>query len=165
MTFIVMGVAGCGKSTVGKLLADTLGWKYIEGDEYHPEENVKKMSSGIPLNDDDRYGWLVSLRTEIEKAKVKGESIVLGCSALKEKYRAILRKNDDDITFVFLKGSFEIIQQRLEKRAHHFMKAGMLQSQFDALEEPADALVCEVTMTPEEIVHHVLNKMHISTKV
>jgi gluconokinase len=163
MTFIVMGVAGCGKSTVGKLLADKLGWRYIEGDEYHPEENVKKMSSGIPLNDDDRAGWLLSLRAEIEKARENGEHIVLGCSALKEKYRVILKKNDEDIKFIFLKGTYEVIQQRLEKRAHHFMKAGMLQSQFDTLEEPHDALVCDVTMPPADIVNFVLNKAHITT--
>jgi gluconokinase len=161
MIFIVMGVAGCGKSTVGKLLAGTLGWRYIEGDEFHPAENVKKMGSGIPLNDDDRQGWLLSLRNEIEKAKLNNENAVMACSALKQKYRLILKKDDADVKFVFLKGDFDTIQQRLEKRAHHFMKAGMLQSQFDALEEPADAIICDVAFPPEEIVEQVFREANI----
>jgi carbohydrate kinase (thermoresistant glucokinase family) len=156
MIYIVMGVAGCGKSTVGKLLAENLGWRFIEGDEFHPPENVKKMGSGIPLNDDDRYGWLVALRNEIDAAKNSNASIVMACSALKEKYRVMLRKDSNDVKFVFLKGTFDTIQQRLEKRPGHFMKAGMLQSQFDALEEPDDAIVCDVTLPPDVIVRLVL---------
>ncbi|MFO7448358.1 MAG: gluconokinase [Ignavibacteriaceae bacterium] len=156
MIFIVMGVAGCGKTTVGKLLAESLGYKYIEGDEYHPAENVKKMSSGIPLNDDDRYGWLVSLRKEIELSKAHDQGAVLTCSALKEKYRKILKQDDEDVKFIYLKGSFEAIKSRMEQRQNHYFKPSLLQSQFDTLEEPAYAFTADALAPAEETVQNVL---------
>ena len=143
MVLIIMGVAGCGKTTVGRMLSEKLGWKYFEGDEYHPKENVAKMSAGIPLNDDDRKPWLLKLRSIIEDALALGTNIILTCSALKESYREILKVNDD-VKFIYLKGSYELIESRMKLRKDHFMKPGMLKSQFDALEEPTEAIIIDI---------------------
>ncbi len=155
-----MGVSGSGKTTIGKELCGRLNWRYYEGDDYHPESNVKKMSNGIPLTDDDRRPWLMKLRSLIEESLNKNENIVLACSALKKSYRNILKINEE-VRIVYLKGSFELIKERLEQREAHFMKAGMLRSQFDALEEPKDVHTVKIDKSVPEIVDKIIEDLDL----
>ena len=158
---ILMGVSGCGKTTVGQALAERLGVPFYDADDYHPAENVAKMSQGFPLNDDDRYPWLARLHELITEHVVTGQGMVLGCSALKQKYRDQLRGEHKNVHFVYLKGSFDLIWQRMQAREGHYMKAGMLQSQFDTLETPsmASALVVSIESSPTEIVNSILGSV------
>lgn len=133
---VVMGVSGSGKTTVGRALAAAIGAKFYDGDDFHPPENIARMSSGIPLDDTDRQPWLERLRDLIAEHVAQNEDIVVACSALKRSYRDLLREGNDGLRFVYLKGTFEDIWQRMQEREGHYMKAEMLQSQFDALEEP-----------------------------
>lgn len=149
--FYVMGVSGCGKSTIGKMLADDFAIPFFDGDDYHPEANVKKMAAGNPLNDTDRKGWLASLNELAKEHKEKGT--VIACSALKEMYRVQLKKEIESQTyFVFLQGTFTEIHERLVQRKGHFMPADLLKSQFNTLEAPADAITVSIMLSPEEIV-------------
>jgi gluconokinase len=150
-----MGVSGCGKTTVSRMLAEHLGWSYIESDEYHSPDDIEKMSSGVPLNDEDRWPWLKRLHDVLLDHSGKNQSVVLACSALKQSYRNLLVSGLDNVFFVFLKGDFELIQQRMRKR-QHYMKADMLRSQFDALEEPRNAIVIDIQNSPEKIVENIL---------
>nr|XP_007967782.1 probable gluconokinase isoform X8 [Chlorocebus sabaeus] len=152
---LVMGVSGSGKSTVGALLASELGWKFYDADDYHPEENRKKMGKGIPLNDQDRIPWLCNLHDILLRDVASGQHVVLACSALKKMYRDILTQGKDgaalkceesgkeaeraemQLLVVHLSGSFEVISGRLLKRKGHFMPSELLQSQFETLEPPA----------------------------
>jgi len=152
MIIIIMGVAGCGKTTVGKLLSQKLDWRFVEGDEFHPPANVEKMSKGIPLQDEDRWPWLQILRSIIEESIHKNENVVVACSALKAAYRNILWGSNKDVRLVYLKGSFEIIEKRIQERKGHFMPSALLKSQFSALEEPQDAIVLDASLEPEKIV-------------
>lgn len=153
--YYIMGVSGCGKSTIGKLLAAELRIPFFDGDDYHPEANVLKMASGYPLNDDDRRGWLESLNQLAQKHKEKGT--VIACSALKKSYRSVLQKDLIDSTqFVFLEGSFQEISDRLKSREGHFMPRALLQSQFDALEVPKNALTISIQLPKAKIVAEVI---------
>jgi len=137
--YVIMGVSGCGKSTVGQALAVRLGCPFYDGDDFHPAANVAKMAGGAPLNDEDRAPWLAVLHELLARHVEKGETAVLACSALKKAYRDQLRAGQqDDVAFVYLQGSFDLIWQRMAARPNHYMKAAMLQSQFDTLEEPDD---------------------------
>lgn len=137
--YVIMGVSGCGKSTVGQALAVRLGCPFYDGDDFHPAANVAKMAGGAPLNDEDRAPWLAVLHDLLARHVEKGETAVLACSALKKAYRDQLRAGQqDDVAFVYLQGSFDLIWQRMAARPNHYMKAAMLQSQFDTLEEPDD---------------------------
>ena len=156
MFIIIMGVSGCGKTTIGRMLAARLGWSFHDGDDYHPPENLKKMSSGIPLTDEDRQGWLLALTEVIRREEAAGESGVIACSALKDKYRQVLGEGQPAVRFVYLAGSYEFIHERMMNRAGHYMKPAMLQSQFADLEEPAQALGEDITRAPEEIVDDIL---------
>jgi gluconokinase len=158
MIFIVMGVSGSGKSTVGKAVSKKFGWRFYEGDEYHPVENVEKMKNGFPLNDDDRLPWLISLRNIIEQAIEKKENIVISCSALKEAYRKILKVNDE-VRFIYLKGSYDLIRKRMEARENHFFKPDMLKSQFDTMEEPDDAVVIDISGSTQKIIDDAIAKI------
>ena len=154
--FVIMGVSGCGKTTVGKALAEELGWDFYDADDFHPPENVTKMAAGTPLNDNDRYPWLLSLHDLIAEKIVQGKPGILACSALKESYREILLKDNENVKIIFLKGSFELIFARMQARSEHYMKPDMLQSQFDTLEEPADALALSITLDVDQIVTRIL---------
>jgi gluconokinase len=133
--FVMMGVSGCGKTTVGQALAAQLDCPFYDGDDFHPPENVAKMSRGVPLNDDDRAPWLARLAALIEGHLERGETAVLACSALKKRYRDQLRVSDR-VRFIYLAGSFDLIWGRMQARPGHYMKADMLHSQFDVLEPP-----------------------------
>ena len=146
-----MGVAGCGKSTIGSMLAHELGWDFYDADDFHSESNRIKMAKNIPLTDEDRAGWLDSLRSLIGQNIQNGKPIVLACSALKKSYRDILMINEQ-VEFIYLRGTYEQIESRLLQRSGHFMSAKMLASQFDILEEPQDAVTIDITHTPQEII-------------
>lgn len=140
-SILVMGVAGSGKSTLGRALARHLGWTFVEADHFHPAASIAKMSRGEPLSDADREPWLRALAAELHRFNVSGEGVILACSALKERYRAILREGTPRLRVIYLKGQPQSLLGRLKAREGHFMPPDLLQSQFDALEEPPDALV------------------------
>jgi len=160
---IVMGVSGCGKTTIGKRLAKRLSWTFIESDEYHSTEDVRKMSSGIPLNNADRQPWLEKLHAVLQEHQQRGQQVVIACSALKETYRQTLTAGLEGVQFVYLKGDFEMIHSRMHKRSH-FMKAAMLQSQFDTLEEPTQAFQVDISEPPDSIVDIIMNGFRFSTR-
>lgn len=157
--FIVMGVSGCGKSSVGKSLAQTLGWDFYDADDFHPPENVTKMANGIPLDDSDRAPWLASLNELISSSLKADQSGVLACSALKEQYRQKLMNGNDGVQIVYLKGSYDLIWSRMEERADHYMKPQMLKSQFDALEEPTNAITMDISIPLDDIVRKIISTM------
>ncbi len=156
---VLMGVAGCGKTSVGERLSELLGWPFFDGDDFHPEENIVKMSQGIPLDDRDRFVWLSRLHDLIEEHLQAGGSMLLACSALKKGYRDQLREDNPGVVFVYLKGDYGLIFQRLRERESHYMKAGMLQSQFAALEEPEDAVVVSIDQDLDSIVGEILGEL------
>lgn len=149
---IVMGVAGSGKTTVGRALATSLGWSYADADDFHPPANLAKMSAGTPLNDADRAPWLEDLRRRITDALATDTTLIVGCSALKQSYRDLLFVNRQRMRLVYLRGTREQLAARLATRTGHFMPVGLLDSQLADLEEPADALVAAITPPPAEIV-------------
>ena len=154
---VVMGVSGCGKTTVGKLVADGLNCEFIEGDEFHSPKNIAKMATGQSLDDDDRRGWLVSLNQKLREILVADSLAVLSCSALKEIYREWLTDGfSTRILFIFIKGDFNEINQRMEEREGHYMKANMLAGQFDALEQPAGVPTFDLAIGSTEIARQVL---------
>lgn len=161
MVVIVMGVSGSGKTTVGRLLAATLGWAFHEGDDLHPPANLQKLAAGISLTDEDRLPWLQELRRRIELSLATGEDAVIACSALKASYRKVLSGDLDGVRFAHLKGSLELIRERLEHRQGHFMKAKMLDGQLAALEPPSHAVEVDVAGSPEEIVAEVRERLGV----
>jgi len=146
-----MGVSGSGKTTVGQQLAADLSWPYSDGDDFHSLKNIAKMSSGIPLSDQDRSVWLKQINQYLTKLVRTRQSAIISCSALKQQYRRQLQINSELIKFVYLKGSKELIKKRLASRTGHFMKAELLASQFESLEEPENAMIVEVNRSPEQI--------------
>ena len=152
---VVMGVAGWGKTTVGTLLANAMHCAFLEGDSLHPAANVEAMSHGVPLTDADRAPWLAAIHARLLDAFTRGQCLVVGCSALKRSYRTVLAEGIP-ITWVYLKGSAGLIRSRLLHRTGHYMKADMLASQFEALEEPSDALVVDISQSPRAIVEQTL---------
>jgi len=157
--FIVMGVSGCGKSSVGKALAEHLGWDFYDADDFHPPENVAKMANGIPLDDSDRAPWLASLHDMISSSLKADKPGILACSALKERYRQQLTDGNDGVRIVYLKGSYDMIWSRMETRTDHYMKPHMLKSQFDALEEPINALTIDISLSLDDIVQEIISTM------
>jgi gluconokinase len=155
---VVMGVSGSGKTTVGQALAARLGCPFYDGDDFHPPENVAKMAGGIPLNDEDRAPWLAHLHDLIHDHLSRGALAVLACSALKRRYRDQLRVGNDRMQFVYLHGDFDLIWSRMQTREDHYMKAEMLHSQFDALEQPGpdEAITVSIEADQEQIVTTVL---------
>lgn len=158
MIVVVMGVSGCGKSTVGELLARRLGLPSYDADEFHPPENVRKMASGQPLTDDDRRPWLETLARAMAGWEASGGA-VLACSALKGSYREVLRGAGAEVRFVYLRGDRDTIAERMKHRRGHYMPLSLLDSQFAALEEPADAIVVDIDGAPEEIVERVVEEL------
>ena len=155
MVILLMGVAGSGKTTVGRALAASLGWSFRDADDFHPPANVAKMSAGLPLDDHDRAPWLAAIGAHIAEKLERGEGAVVTCSALKEKYRAVLVSDPARVKIVHLAGNFQLIEARIRARPGHFMKPEMLHSQFEALEPPRDALTVDVTQSPEAIVAEI----------
>jgi gluconokinase len=150
-----MGVTGSGKTTVGKLLAEELGWTFCDAADYHPASNIEKMHEGIPLTDEDRKPWLQTLAGLIDDARDRGEDVVLACSALKHAYQEYLRHHLDTIHYVYLWGSEELIKERLAARTGHFMNPALLGSQFEILEPPDDAIRVDVSGTPDQIADEI----------
>jgi len=152
-----MGVVGAGKTTVGSLLARKLGWTFADADDFHRPANIEKIKHGIPLDDNDRAPWLAALRNAIVEWEQPGENAVLACSALKRKYRDELR--GDDVRFVYLEGSYELIRDRLHGRHGHFATESILNSQFQDLEVPADAITVNIDKAPEKIADEIIAKL------
>jgi gluconokinase len=160
MIVILMGVSGSGKTTVGRMLADELGWEFLEADEFHPPANIDKMRRGEPLDDADRDPWLAAIAKALDERARAGRNAVVACSALKHAYRKRLRVAPE-VRFVYLKGTFEEIEERLGDRRGHFFSPELLESQFDALEEPRDALVVDISNPPATIVREITRELEI----
>lgn len=162
--YVVMGVAGAGKSVIGSALARAIDATFVEGDDYHPPSNVSKMAAGIPLTDDDRAGWLRAIGQRLREARDARERVVVACSALKRAYRDVLRDAARaPVRFIYLCGGRELIAERLRRRRGHFMRESMLDSQFATLEEPApdeDAWVVDVSDPPDAIVASLVARIH-----
>ncbi|MBI4785267.1 MAG: gluconokinase [Oscillatoriophycideae cyanobacterium NC_groundwater_1537_Pr4_S-0.65um_50_18] len=167
MVIVVMGVSGSGKTTIGRLLAESLQWQFSDADDFHSATNIEKMQQGIPLTDADRFPWLQAIRVAIEAWLSQEVNVVLACSALKSEYRQWLQPSEplqmsqqqSCVRWVYLQGSFELIWQRLSQRQGHYMKANLLQSQMEALEEPEDALRIDVFQSPEAIVQQIRSSL------
>jgi gluconokinase len=162
MVLILMGVAGSGKSTIGELIARRLGWKFYEGDDFHPKKNRAKMRRGEPLTDEDRRPWLAALAGLIFGWVREREDAVLTCSALKESYRKELGAGMDSVRLVYLAGSKDLIAQRLGARRGHFFNPALLQSQLDALEEPHGAITIDIAGTPDQIAEKIIEALHLT---
>jgi gluconokinase len=159
MIILVMGVSGAGKTTIGQQLAEVLDWQFYDADDFHPHENIEKLRRGLPLADRDRLPWLQALQSAIRQWLAEHKDIVLACSALKADYRQILNLDPNQVRFVYLKGSFELIQHRLQRRQGHFMNPTLLQSQFETLEEPRDAILVDIAQPPEAIVKQIITNL------
>ena len=153
ITFLIMGVAGSGKTTIAQKLTEEINAFLIEADDYHSKNNIKKMSSGIPLNDEDRYDWLIKIREEIIKRQ-KTQNLVVTCSALKKKYRSIL--NVKNYYLVYLKINKETARKRINNRQDHFMPDTLVESQFSILEEPKKAITLDQSLNPDEMVNQLM---------
>lgn len=157
MIIIVMGVSGAGKSTIGQMLATKLSWEFFDADDFHPLANIEKMRQGIPLTDADRMPWLLALQDAIAQILQQDRNAVLACSALKSSYREMMLNNCDrsKIRLVYLKGSFQLIQERLKQRQNHYMSLDLLQSQFDTLEEPEGAIYVDISQPMDAIAQQI----------
>jgi gluconokinase len=153
---LLMGVSGSGKTTIGKLLADRLRWHFYDADDFQPRDNLAKMAQGLPLNDRDRRPWLLAIHDLLAGLEAKSGKAVVACSALKQDYRDLLCAGLTGIGFVYLKGDFALLEDRMRRRAGHFFKPALLGSQFEILEEPADALTVNVDNPPDSIVERIL---------
>ncbi len=156
-----MGVSGCGKTTIGRALAERLNANFLDADDFHPIANVEKMRAGTPLNDEDRAPWLASLNRELRERSQRGERAVLACSALKLRYREAIGAQLPHVDWIFLDGSFELIAERLRERANHYMPESLLCSQFEALERPENAICISIELTAAEQVEVALSALEI----
>jgi gluconokinase len=157
LVLIVMGVVGAGKTSIGSLLAQKLGWQFVDGDDFHSDANKEKIREGIPLTDADRAPWLAALRSAIEKWNAAGQNLVLACSALKASYRQELQTGP--VRFVYLKGDYDLILSRLRERHGHFATDSILKSQLADLEEPRDAIIVDISPSPNAIVAEIVDKL------
>lgn len=162
LAIVLMGVAGCGKTSVGARLSAALGWPFFDGDDFHPQENIDKVSAGIPLTDADRQPWLERLHGLIGEHLAAGQSLIVACSALRSAYRQTLRGGLEAVRFVHLIGDFGLIQSRLEQRGDHYMKAEMLESQFAALEPPIDAITVSIDQPVEQVAAAIIGQIRKS---
>jgi len=166
VVLVVMGVSGCGKTTIGSLIADRLGWDYEEGDSLHPAANVAKMAAGHPLNDEDRWPWLEKVAEWGEERLGAGRNGVITCSALKRAYRDLINRRGSGIEFVYLQGEKQLIADRLAARHGHFMPPSLLDSQFADLEEPGDdepSIRVHIGPAPEAIAATVISRLNLET--
>ena len=162
MVIILMGVSGAGKTTVGQLLAQDLGWPFFEGDDFHPRSNVVKMAQGIALTDEDRWPWLDRIRERIGTLVASGQNAIIACSALRQTYREHLLEGIRETVLVYLKGNYSLISSRLAQRQDHFMNADLLDSQFRTLEEPEGVITIEAVLEPQEIVDAVKQALSLA---
>jgi gluconokinase len=156
-----MGPAGSGKTTVGELLASQIGWEFADADSFHSPANIEKMAHGVPLNDSDRIPWLNSIRKTMEQWSDQQRNVVLACSALKKSYRERLQINSG-VKLVYLKGTYDLLRERLHSRKRHYATEQLLASQFADLEEPTDAVTVDVARTPEEIVAGIRRQLALA---
>jgi gluconokinase len=156
---LVLGVSGSGKTTIARKLAAALSGTFVDADDFHPPANIEKMSRGMPLGDEDRIPWLEGLAEELKARKGAPQPLVLACSALKHAYRVVLRKAFPELRMVYLKGDYDLVNARLMARKGHFMKSGMLGSQFADLEEPRDAFIVDAARSPEAILATLLESL------
>lgn len=164
-TVLVMGVSGSGKSTTGRNLGLALGWQYRDADTFHPPANIEKMRQGIPLNDGDRWPWLDAIGAWIDDRTAKGLPGIVSCSALKRVYRNRLRELRPGVRLVYLKGTFALINDRLERRKGHFMPRALLESQFVTLEEPGldeEPLVVPIHLSPRKVIERIVSELHLT---
>ncbi|MHB1425339.1 MAG: gluconokinase [Gemmataceae bacterium] len=162
MIIVLMGVSGSGKTTVGKALARQLGWTFVDADDFHPVANVAKMHRGEPLTDEDRRPWLAAIHQRLLEASDRQENVVLACSALKHAYQEYLQHEEPErIYFVYLRGSEELIRQRLAERKGHFMNPNLLHSQFETLETPEYALEVDIAPPPDKIAANIRRKLDL----
>jgi gluconokinase len=163
MVIVLMGVAGSGKTTVGKLLAQRLDWAFEDADDFHPPSNRAKMQRGVPLDENDRRPWLNAIRAAIIRYVNAGKNAIFACSALKQSYRELLAADAGDLKFIYLKGSPELIAARLAKRRGHFFNPALLRNQFDDLEEPHGAIVIDIAPPPETIAASIIAALALSS--
>jgi carbohydrate kinase (thermoresistant glucokinase family) len=156
-----MGPMGSGKTTIGKMLAEKLGWPFYDGDSFHPKENVEKMRAGIALTDEDRRVWLEKLRDDIQRRLKERQNTILACSALKQAYRDILGVDQTMVKTIYLKGSYSLLRKRIEERQHPYMDKNLLKSQFDTLEEPEGGLRVDISETPEAIISTIIQNLRL----
>lgn len=156
MVIVLIGPMGCGKSTIGKLLAETAGWRFADADDYHPKENITKMAAGISLDDADRQPWLLRLAALINESVADADPLVLACSALKRQYRDTLGIDQEMVMSVYLKGSQELLARRIAERSHPYMSRGLLDSQLATMEEPQGGMVVDISSSPEQIVSEII---------
>lgn len=162
---ILMGVSGSGKTTIGLALAKATGGCFLEGDDFHPAANVRKMGAGIPLQDADRRGWLIRMREAIVGKSRVCPVCFVACSALKKDYRDFLRRAGVDVRFVFLKAPVEVLRRRLQRREGHFMPATLLASQLATLEPPRNAIIADVTQTPNKVCRDILDQLGLAREM
>jgi gluconokinase len=156
---VVMGVSGSGKTTVGRSLASRLGWDFYDADDLHPPENIAKMAAGIPLGDEDRSPWLAALHDLIASCLARHASGALACSALKERYRQTLVAGNPGAEIVYLKGSYDLVLPRINERNGHYMRAELLKSQFEDLEEPVEALTIDAGLPVDQVVEIIVRQI------
>jgi len=156
---LLTGVSGSGKSTIGKLLSAKLQWPFYDGDDFHPPSNIKKMATGIPLTDEDRWPWLKNLKQKIAEEVAANQNAIFACSALRQIYRDFLTSDLPQVKIIYLSGTPETLTERLRKRRNHFMRTEMLASQLVTLEEPNDALTIDIAQSPESIVTEICREL------
>ncbi|HJT21494.1 MAG TPA: gluconokinase [Nitrospira sp.] len=162
MVIILMGAAGAGKTTVGRELAQRLGWRFCDGDWFHSPRNVEKMARGVPLSDDDRRPWLEEIRRAIAEWVTARDHVVLACSLLKESYRAtVVADHRNEVKIVYLRADIGLLQRRLAGRQDHFMGVRLLESQLDTLEEPTDALILDASASPDNLIRQIRSALNL----